>query len=269
MTEPLVSIIMPAYNAEKYIKQAINSVQNQDYSNWELLICDDCSTDGTKNIIKRFQDEDDRIKLFELQNNSGVTKARNKALENSTGKYIAFLDSDDFWLPNKLTTQIEFMKNRDISFSCTTYGIVRNEEVLNKCFFALEKLDYKSYMKNTSIGNSTVIIDKEMLPDFIVEEGPLEDVVTWMKLLKNGTICYGISEVLSMYRVTSNSASGNKLKNAKLYFLMLIKVQKLGFVRSCFYEVNYMFNAAYKRIVNKPVHKGEKDDCCKNDWWVR
>jgi teichuronic acid biosynthesis glycosyltransferase TuaG len=251
MKEALVSVVMPAYNAEKYIEQAIRSVQNQSYSNWELLICDDCSSDNTTHIIKKYQKKDDRIKLFELKKNSGVTIARNTSLENSIGKYIAFLDSDDYWLKDKLSVQIKFMESKNISFSCTTYGIVRGDEILNKSFFALEELDYKSYMKNTSIGNSTVVINKLSFPNFSVEDGPLEDVVTWMKLLKAGNICYGIVDKLGMYRVTKNSASGNKLKNAKLYFLMLLRVQKIGFFKSVFYELNYMFNAVCKRLIKK------------------
>jgi teichuronic acid biosynthesis glycosyltransferase TuaG len=217
MKEALVSVVMPAYNAEKYIEQAIRSVQNQSYSNWELLICDDCSSDNTTHIIKKYQKKDDRIKLFELKKNSGVTIARNTSLENSIGKYIAFLDSDDYWLKDKLSVQIKFMESKNISFSCTTYGIVRGDEILNKSFFALEELDYKSYMKK----------------------------------LKAGNICYGIVDKLGMYRVTKNSASGNKLKNAKLYFLMLLRVQKIGFFKSVFYELNYMFNAVCKRLIKK------------------
>ncbi|MGB4386964.1 MAG: glycosyltransferase family 2 protein, partial [Caldicoprobacterales bacterium] len=119
--EGLVSIITPAYNCEKYIGETIESVLKQSYENWELIIVDDCSTDNTKSVVEEYIKRDKRIKYYSLDVNSGAAVARTKAMELASGEYIAFLDSDDLWMPNKLEKQISFMKANNYNFTCTSY----------------------------------------------------------------------------------------------------------------------------------------------------
>ncbi|MEG0618603.1 MAG: glycosyltransferase family 2 protein [Bacilli bacterium] len=243
---PLVSVIMPAYNAEKYIMESIDSVINQTYQNWELIICDDMSNDTTRDLLKFI--DNSKIKVILLKKNEGVTHARNIALQAASGEYFAFLDSDDYWLPDKLTQQIGFMEKNKLLFTSTSYGIIKGKKTLDKNFPAKKTLDYKSYMKNTSIGNSTVIVKRNVCDNFEIQVGPLEDVVTWMMILKSGVNCHGINEVLAMYRVTEGSASSNKIQNAKKYFSLLIRRQKVGLLRGIYYELCYLVNATLKRL---------------------
>ncbi|MFI3939873.1 glycosyltransferase family 2 protein [Vagococcus fluvialis] len=246
MKEPLVSIIMPAFNAEKNIIEAINSVQNQTYKNWELIICEDNSTDKTKEILKNIDSSNIKVDFNDI--NRGVTYSRNKALSKAQGDFIAFLDADDYWMPNKLQLQVEFMLKNEYVFTCTSYGIIKDNKETNRVFNSRKKLSYIDYLKDTSIGNSTVIVNKKNMKNFYVEEGPLEDVATWMNLLKSDITCYGIKNKLAMYRVDKGSVSNNKVKNATRYFLLLRKREKLSLTKSLYYQANYMLNAITKRL---------------------
>lgn len=246
LENPLVSVIMPSYNAKNNINEAIDSVMNQTYTEWELIICDDFSNDGTFEILKKINHP--KIKVIFHEKNKGVTAARNTAIENSNGDYFAFLDSDDYWLENKLEKQMCFMIKKNILFSCTSYGIVKNSVVQNKKFLSQPVLDYKSYMKNTAIGNSTVIVSKNVYRDFRIEEGPLEDSVTWLKILKKDIKCYGLEPIYTMYRVSDNSESSDKIQNAKKFFNILYRKERVGFMRAVYYESCYMFNALKKRL---------------------
>lgn len=249
--EYLVSIITPAYNCEKYIKECIDSVINQTYQNWEMIIVDDKSTDSTRIILEEYTKKDKRIKVYYQENNSGAAAARNKAINMSNGRFIAFLDSDDAWKSNKLSSQIAFMLENNYGFTFTTYEIMNktNTEKI-KIIRAPKQISYNQYLKNTIIGCLTVVMDKEILGNIEVEYGFLEDVLTWMKYLKNGHIAYGLDMNLADYRVAENSVSSNKIKNAKRYFICLRKKQNLSLIRSIYCHFCYMFNATKKRLIN-------------------
>lgn len=250
--DDLVSIIMPAYNAEKYISESINSVLNQTYQNWELLIVDDCSTDNTKDIIKKYSLYDTRIIPYYQSSNKGVAAARNKAIELSKGRFIAFLDSDDLWYEKKLQIQIEFMKTKNIAFSFTTYDVfVDNDPTIINTYNAVELLNYEDYLKNTLIGCLTVVMDKSLIGTIKSEDGYLEDVKTWMKYLKSGYSAYGLDISLAKYRIHRGSTSSNKIKNAIRYFDCLYNFQNLSLIRALYFELNYLFNAIKKRIKRK------------------
>ncbi|MGK0724384.1 glycosyltransferase family 2 protein [Aerococcus urinaeequi] len=243
----LVSVIVPAYNAETVISDCVSSVVNQTYQNWEMVIVDDCSKDKTVEIIENYAIAESRIKLLKLGENKGVANARREAIKFSSGRYLAFLDADDMWKNCKLEEQLEFMSKNKIGFSMTSYEIMSEGKTNGKIFRVPEKLTYTDYLKNTIIGNLTVMIDLTFIPEFRIEDGPLEDVMTWMELLKNGNFAYGLDKNLATYRVTSNSVSGDKIKNAKRYFHLLKKRQELGNFKSVFYFVMYSFNALKKR----------------------
>ena len=246
----LVSIITPAYNCAEYIEECIESVLNQTYQNWEMLIVNDKSTDNTQFIVESYAKKDRRIKLFNQEKNAGAAAARNKALELSQGRFVAFLDSDDAWKPNKLERQLEFMLENKYGFTFTSYEIMSVKPLDKKKIFRVpEKINYNQYLRNTIIGNLTVIMDKELLGVIRVEVGYLEDVLTWMKYLRQGHIAYGLDENLAMYRVAENSVSSNKFKNAKRYFWCLREKQKLSLIKSIYCQIGYMFNATKKRLL--------------------
>ena len=246
----LVSVIIPAYNCEKYIEQCMDSVIHQTYQNWEMLIVDDHSTDFTKELIEKYMEMEPRIKLYTQPVNMGAAAARNKALELSKGRFIAFIDADDTWKPEKLERQLSFMLKYHYGFTFTAYDIMSDSPVRQKkIFYVPEKINYKQYLRNTTIGCLTVVIDKEVLGEIRVETGQLEDVLTWMKYLKKGHIAYGLNENLASYRVVKNSASNNKFRNAKRYFMCLRKQQNLSLPQCVYCQIGYMYRATKKRLL--------------------
>lgn len=247
----LVSIITPAYNCEKYIDECIESVINQTYQNWEMIIVNDKSTDNTRELVEKYAAIEPRIKLYNKEINEGAAAARNKAIELSKGRFIAFLDSDDAWKPKKLERQILFMLENNYGFTFTAYEIMINKpEGQKKVFHVPKKITYEQYLKNTIIGCLTVVMDKKILGDIKVEAGNLEDVLTWMKYLKEGNDAYGLDENLARYRRTENSVSSNKFGNAKKYYICLRKRQNLSVIKSIYCQFCYMFNATKKRLVS-------------------
>ena len=159
MIDDLVSIIMSAYNVEKYIAEAIESVLKQTYTNWELIIVNDCSIDATEQLAKKYQEQDERIKLHSLPENKGVANARNIALQNAVGRYIAFLDSDDIWLPEKLEKQLDFMKINNYVFTYHQYRHFASKDKVGQIVKIPSQLDYMDALKGNSIGCLTVCID--------------------------------------------------------------------------------------------------------------
>ena len=186
MNEPLVSIITPVYNAERFLEDTIKSVQKQSYKNWELVLVDDCSKDSSSEIIEKFQNSDDRIRYIKLEKNSGAAISRNTGIKNAKGRFIAFVDSDDLWEKTKLEKQIEYMLRENIGFSFTSYRYMReNGEKTTKVAKAPKKIDYEGLLKNTIIGCSTVVLDRKIIGDFempLVKRG--QDTATWLKILR-------------------------------------------------------------------------------------
>jgi len=250
MNNNLVSIITPVYNAEKFISESIESVLNQTYNNWEMILVDDCSSDKSSEIINKYAEKDDRIKYIKLDINSGAAVARNTAIEASKGRYIAFLDSDDLWKPKKLERQLNFMKDNDVAFSFTGYDIIDeygNE--MNKSVQVPYKIDYNGLLKNTIIGCLTVVVDKEKIGNFKM---PLirtrQDLATWLMILRRGHIAYGINEPLANYRYVENSISSNKIKVMKKNWYVYRKIENLSLIKSTYVFILYGWNAVKKRL---------------------
>jgi teichuronic acid biosynthesis glycosyltransferase TuaG len=248
--ESLVSIITPSYNSSKFITDSIKSVISQTYSNWEMLIVDDNSTDDSVKIIKQHTKQEPRIKLIELKKNVGAAIARNKALEQATGQYIAFLDSDDIWLPKKLEKQITFMTKNQYAFTFTAYKVF--SENGKKDYHTInvpKKLTYSDYCKNTIIGCLTVIIDKEVMGDFRMKNiRSSHDMALWLELLKRGHSAYGLNEVLAKYRLVSTSNTSKKYIAAKEVWDVYRKVEELTLIKSSWFFLNYVFHALKKRL---------------------
>lgn len=250
MDDNLVSIITPVYNAERFIEETINSVINQEYKNWEMILVDDCSKDNSENIIKQFLKNDKRIKYIKLSKNSGAAISRNIAIQNANGRYIAFLDSDDIWKKNKLKVQIEFMKKNNIGFSFSSYEVMDEYgQLINRTINVPEKISYKEYLRNTIIGCLTVVIDRKICGKFeMVNIRKNQDMATWLSILKKGNIAYGINEKLGVYRIVAGSISNNKIKAAKSVWITYRDVENISIVKSCYYFCGYVFNAVKKRI---------------------
>lgn len=247
---PLVSIITPSYNAEKFISKTIESVINQTYLNWEMIIVDDCSTDDTISIIKSFSSYENRIILIENQINVGAAETRNIALRKAKGNFIAFLDSDDIWLNKKLETQINFMIDNDRAFTFSNYNLIDEKgNDLLKEIHVPKSIGYFGYLKNTIIGCLTVVVNKEKVGYF---EMPLikssHDMALWLLIMKRGFIAYGIPNTLASYRLVSNSNTVNKQKAALDVWRVYREFENLNIIKSSFYFTFYAFNAILRRL---------------------
>lgn len=238
----LVSIIMPSYNSEKFIKASIDSVLNQSYQNWELLITDDGSTDNSKEIINEYVLLDFRIQLFSIKN-QGAAVARNNSIKQAKGNFIAFLDSDDIWLSKKLEKQIYFMKQNKIALSYTAYEKINETgEKLNDFVKAPLKLKYTDNLYANYIGCLTAIYDANELGKIYM---PLirkrQDYALWLSILKKIPYAMGLDENLALYRVREQSISSSKIEMLKWNWKLFYKIEKLGLIKSCFYLISNIF----------------------------
>lgn len=244
---PLVSIITPSYNSAAFIKETIASVLAQSYPHWEMIIVDDKSKDDTVHLIKQYVERDPRIQLICLTQNLGAACARNIAINRAKGDYIAFLDSDDLWLPTKLEEQVAFMKKGNISFSFTSYSLISEEGNQMEIEVTAPKIvDYKYLIGNTTIGCLTVMLDRQQIKQIEMPLIQPEDTALWLLLLKQGHQAHGLQKVLSNYRIVSNSASRNKLKAAYRYWRLLRNQEKLNLVKANFYFSKYAYHAYSK-----------------------
>ena len=241
MKGSIVSIIVPAYNSECYIGWTIESVISQTYKFWEMIIVDDCSSDKTAEVILSYSLKDKRIKYKKLEVNSGAAVARNVAMSMATGQYIAFLDSDDVWLPDKLSTQIQFMQENDYKFTCTDYEqIDETGRRLGKIIHCIEKADYNRVLLDCPIGNSTVMYDVTQMGKFEVPNiRKRNDDALWLKMLKSEKFIYGLNQVLVQYRVRHDSISANKFQLIKYHWVLYRKIEHLNIMRSIFYILHW------------------------------
>ena len=250
MIDDLVSIIMPAYNAEKYIEEAIESVLKQTYRNWELIIVNDCSIDATEQIVKKYQEQDERIKFHSLTENHGVANARNTALQNAVGRYIAFLDSDDMWLPEKLEKQIGFMKIDNYVCTYHQYRHFASRDKVGKIVNIPLKLGYKEALKGNSMGCLTVCLDKSKIKPFLMPVQRHEDYITWLNVLKENEVeAYGLQSDLGRYRISSrDSISANKFKSAIWTWKVYRESQNLSILESICCFSYYIIGGVFKYV---------------------
>ncbi|SHK08767.1 glycosyltransferase family 2 protein [Megasphaera elsdenii] len=235
---PLVSVIMPTYNCGNYILQSIDSVLAQSMNDWEIQIVDDCSTDDTKSVLAPYLEKFPNIHYYCLPKNGGPAVARTEAMKRASGKYIAFLDSDDLWSPDKLEKQIAFMEKTGANFSCTAYAQMDADgKPLHVALYPPEHVDYKRCIRlSNPIGNLTAMYDQEALGKFTV---PLikkrNDFALWLQILKKTPYCYGMQEVLGTYRLgRKGSVSSNKLKQAKYHWQLYHEIEGHSSLRSLY-----------------------------------
>ncbi len=250
MSEHLVSIVTPVYNAEKFISETIDSIQKQTYKDWELILVDDCSSDSSYDIISEYMKNDKRIRYIKLEKNSGAAVSRNTGIKNAKGRFIAFVDSDDIWLPKKLEKQVNYMLDKKLGFSFTSYRYMKEDGTkTNKIAKAPKKINYNGLLKNTIIGCSTVVLDRKIIGDFLmplVKKG--QDTATWLMILRSQEYAYGIEEVLVDYRLVGNSLSSNKIKALKRTWNTYRNVEKLNIFKCTYVFCFYVFNAIKKRL---------------------
>lgn len=218
MEQELVSIIMAAYNSERTIESAIQSVQAQSYSDWELLVINDCSKDSTLAIVSKLADDDPRIRLLNNDSNSGVSITRKKGMENANGVWIAVLDSDDMWAPDKLEKQINLAHRTGAELIFTGSAFIDNDgNPINWQLHVPEKLPYKELLKQNLVSNSSALVKKELYQQFYaIGDEMHEDFAIWLGITKTGRDAYGLDEPLLIYRLATASKSSNKVKAAKM-----------------------------------------------------
>lgn len=238
-----VSVITPSHNAARFISETIQSVLNQEYTDWEMIVVDDCSTDNSVSIIHSFVEQDRRIKLIQLSENSGAAVARNAAIKASQGRYIAFLDSDDVWLPDKLEKQIAFMQENDVAFSYAAYEKIDVHGHVFETVDVPKSVVYSGLLKKNCIGCLTAIYDTEKLGKIYM---PLirkrQDLGLWLRILKKTPSAHATPGVLSQYRVRNDSISANKRVAAQYTWKLYREVEGLSFFVASYYFAHYAVN---------------------------
>lgn len=249
--EDLVSIITPTYNCGKYISETIESVINQSYKNWEMIIIDDCSTDNTKDVVEKYKKNYSNIIYKVLDNNSGAAIARNTALKMAKGKYIAFLDSDDLWDSGKLEKQINFMKKNNYYFTYTNYEeIDENSNTLKKLVTGPKKINKAGMYNYCWPGCLTVMYDSEKVGLVQIENlKKNNDYAIWLKVIRKAN-CYLLNENLAKYRIREGSISNHSiLKLIKYHYILYKDGEKMNFFLSYVNTIRNLFFGVMKKII--------------------
>lgn len=244
----LVSVITPAYTAEKVIAETIRSVQDQSYPNWELLIAEDCGPDQTRAVVRDLARSDPRIKLIEPEQNGGPAVARNHALAAANGRWLAFLDSDDLWLPHKLERQLAF--HRQHAGAVISYTGFRRIDAggtrVGSYIKVPPRLTYRQLLGNTAIATSTAIVDRRLSGEFRMKKTYYDDFACWLTLLKPGGIAVGLDEDLMRYRVMDASVSRDKSKSAREVWNAYRQIEGLPPLTSAWFFGQYAIRAWLK-----------------------
>ncbi len=255
----LVSIITATYNSRDYIEATIKSVLNQTYTNWELLIIDDASEDDTLSILNKYASNHLNIKVFQNQTNQGAAITRNEGIKEASGGFIAFLDSDDVWKPQKLERQLKFMLKHNIDVCFSSYDLMdESGTLLNKTVKALPKLTYDKFLKCNYIGNLTGMYNAKTLGKIYAPNlSKRQDWLLWLRAVKKSAKpAFGIEESLAVYRVRRNSMSSNKFNLLKYNYLVYRKGLGFSTLKSSYYMITFLFE--YFFVKSKQTVTSEK-----------
>jgi teichuronic acid biosynthesis glycosyltransferase TuaG len=245
---PLVSIITPSWNVERLIGETISSVQAQTLGDWELLIADDCSTDSTPAVIESYAAKDPRVKLIRQPRNGGPALARQAAIEQAQGRFIAFLDSDDLWLPAKLEHQIAFARERRAALSFTAFRRISEDgSVTGRLIDVPASLTYDQLLKNTSIATLTALIDRDIAGNIVMKNEGYDDFCLWLSILKPGHVAWGLNEDLARYRVRGVSVSSRRMRAAGWVWHIYRNVERLSLIKSAWCFAHWSARAWLKR----------------------
>lgn len=241
---------MPTFNAEKTINDSIISVLNQNYKNWELLIIDDCSSDRTKEIIQEYVSIDKRIKLFSTDRPSGgPSTPRNIGIKNSQGKYIAFLDSDDIWLPNKLEEQLNFLLSNNYKFVYSNYEKISYEGKRNDRFIIVRNIStYNDTLKSCEIPCLTVLLDRYLIENRKFKNIGKEDYIMWLEILRDCNTAYNTGKIHALYREANNTRSSNKIKMIHQQWNVIRNIEKQNLIKSIYYLSTYLLKGYLKYL---------------------
>jgi teichuronic acid biosynthesis glycosyltransferase TuaG len=255
--KPFVSVIMPAYNCEKHIAEAIASIQYQTLTDWELCVTDDCSTDGTAEIIRIMAEDDPRIRYARQLENAGAAEARNEALGRTRGRFVTYLDADDIWYPAKLERQVAFMQERGCGFSCASYEVIdEDNRPMGRTVTMPAESDWWGYLTNNYLQTVGIMADLEKVDRSLLHMPDMrrrQDAAAWLQVLKAGHVCYGVPEVLCAYRRVAGSLSSNKVKAVKDTWYFYTQVAKLPLPQACYCFCRYAALAVWKRTyMEKP-----------------
>lgn len=261
--KPSVSVIMPAYNASKYIEEAIESVLAQTYTDFELIVVDDQSKDSTPEKVLAYTEKDSRVKYFRNEKNSGSSFSRNFGISSAQGEWIALLDCDDIWTPDKLEKQIALAESKNVDFVFTGSAFTDEHGSEYRYIFEVpEKITYKELLKQNIISCSSVLIKKDYIIKYKMPDFPMrEDFACWLTILKTGICAYGINEPLLIYRVSRNSKSSNKKTAAKDTFL-LYRAMGYNIISTLYYFFFYTIRSLkkYKNIKSSYVPSKTKQN---------
>ena len=246
-----VSIITPAYNASATLKETYLSIKNQTFANWEWIVINDCSKDNTTNVVLDFAKTDERIVLINAPKNGGAAIARNIGIKAAKGKYIAFLDADDLWKPEKLERQIKFMEDNNCAFSYTDYYIFFPDGKRQIYKSKKQSVTYKNLLRSNMIGCLTVMYDtsligKQYMP---LDAEKREDHAAWLDLVKISGKAYRLNEILSEYRVGNVSVSSNKRKMIKYQYRLYRIHEKFNPIKSAWYTFCIIFNKVFRKYI--------------------
>lgn len=246
--QDLVSIITPAYNAERFLSSTIQSVINQTYLDWELLIViDHNSKDTSKQIALDYSNKDSRIRCITSPLALGAAANRNIALEQSRGYYIAFIDADDLWTQDKLEKQIHFMRSNNINFSFTSFRRISEDgHKVGQAHQVPDQVNYSSLLQNNTIACLTAVFEKESFGDIRFQEHGWEDMSFWLQILKRTEYAYGLNLCLAEYRIVKGSRSNNKLFAAKLRWNTYRLVENLPLSKSLYLFGVYILTSLLK-----------------------
>lgn len=249
-SQPLVSIITPAYNAERFIEQTIQSVIEQTYTAWEhLIVVDRNSRDKTEEIVRRFSKQDARIRCITSPEALGAAANRNLALTEASGEYAAFIDADDLWTKDKLEKQVRFMQNQKADFSFTGFKRIDEKHTIEGRFHSVPaRVTYTELLQNNTIACLTAMFRLEPFRDIRFQEYGWEDMAFWLQVLKRVDCAYGLNECLAYYRIVDGSRSNNKLFAAKLRWQTYRLVEKLSLPRSLYLFSHYALTSAAKYL---------------------
>ena len=245
---PVVSVIMPAYNCEKYIAKALDSALSQKVP-LEIIIINDCSTDNTEQVILQYASKHSEIRYYKNEHNLGASGSRNRAVKLALGTYIAFLDSDDWWEPNKLQKQLQLMENTNTVLCSTARMLVKPDGTsMNKTIPVIEEITYKKLLRHNCINCSSVLLLKEVALEFPMQhEDSHEDYITWLKILQKYKKACAINEPLLNYRLSASGKSGSKLKSAKMTF-KVYRYMGFGIVKSILCFCSYAIHGVIKYL---------------------
>ena len=238
---------MAAYNAEKTIRQAIESVLKQTYQNIELIVINDCSKDGTVELVKNIESRDSRVRLISNMKNEGVSYTRKHGLEEAKGSWIAILDSDDAWMPEKLEKQIARQKetNADLLFTGSTF-MNSSGQLIDWCFHAPKEVSFRQLLKQNVLSNSSALVRRDLYAKhYAIGDEMHEDFAVWLSILKEGKKAYGVDEPLLIYRIAKSSKTGSKLKSAKMNW-NTYRYIGLNLIETVYYECWYVIKGLMK-----------------------